>query len=302
MFKLKNFLFSCCSAQSTNKDTEVDCTSNNTPYKIESPIPSAQGNSNKYYATDRISDLDITKGPKLKLIAIEGSLIPINTEFIINAGGLINGGRSKQDGETYIGHLANKKGDKANANDIVLEDFSVGPQHSLIKYDPERRKYFLQDLGEGSGTFIKIEEELELKSGYIVSFSDSHMLIHTRDDNMVSEDDQKTTHEDKKGNITIKFLDGPKVDQVYRFKSEDKQIKIGRMNDCHIKFDDNNLSRYQCTFKYVNNAWYIIDGVKNKPSTNGTWLLVDNTVELFHQMIVKIGQTLFKIEIIPGAL
>jgi len=98
----------------------------------------------------------------------------------------------------------------------------------------------------------------------------------------------------KKGDITIKFLDGPKIDQVFKFKAEDKTIKIGRMADCQIKFDDNNLSRYQCTFKHFNNAWHIIDGFRSKPSTNGTWLLLGDRIELVHEMVIKIGQTLFK--------
>ena len=255
-----------------------------------------------------MTELELLKGPKLKLIAIEGTLLPLETEFVINPKGLINEKQSRRDGETYIGLQKDQPGSRGVNNDIVLEDSSVGNQHCLIKYHPERKKYYLQDLGEGSGTFIKIEKELELKSGFIISFSDSHMLIHTRDMDLNSglEDDPKVLQEDKRGNITIKFLDGPKIDQVFRFKAEDKIVKIGRMNDCQIKFDDNNLSRYQCTFKFLNGAWhiidgYIIDGLRTKSSTNGTWLLVDNTIELFNDMVLKIGQTLFKLEIDSGS-
>jgi len=304
MFKLKSFFFSCCTVQPINKDTEENFTPNGVVPKGDNSGQIVKSNSNKYVVNEKITESEISKGPKLKIVAVEGTLIPLNTEFKVNPGGIVGGGRLKQDGETYIGYLKSAKGDKTVLNDIVLEDSSVGAQHCLIKYNREKKKYYLQDLGEGSGTFIKIEKELELKSGYIISFSDSHMLIHTRDPDLQlpSDEEQKHLQEDKKGNITIKFLDGPKVDQVFRFKAEDKVIKIGRMNDCQIKFDDNNLSRYQCTFKYFNNSWHIIDGFRTKPSTNGTWLLVDNTIEVSHEMIVKIGQTLFRIEVEPGSL
>ena len=48
----------------------------------------------------------------------------------------------------------------------------------------------------GTGTFIKIDKELKLQSGYIISYGDSHMVV--------------TAKQDK---IHLKFLDGPKLDQ-----------------------------------------------------------------------------------------
>ena len=48
--------------------------------------------------------------------------------------------------------------------------------------------------------------------------------------------------------IQIKFLEGPKTDQVFTFFEQNEKIKIGRVNDCDIKFDDSALSRYQCQY------------------------------------------------------
>jgi hypothetical protein len=35
----------------------------------------------------------------------------------------------------------------------------------------------LKDLGEGSGTFIKVETNFVLKNGHIVSFGENHMVV-----------------------------------------------------------------------------------------------------------------------------
>jgi hypothetical protein len=37
--------------------------------------------------------------------------------------------------------------------------------------------YVLRDLGEGTGTFMKVEKQTILKNGNIISFGDSHMVI-----------------------------------------------------------------------------------------------------------------------------
>jgi len=50
--------------------------------------------------------------------------------------------------------------------------------------------------------------------------------------------------------ITLKFLDGPKIDKEYTFTEFEKVIRIGRMSSCQIKFDDNSLSRLQCQLEW----------------------------------------------------
>lgn len=32
----------------------------------------------------------------------------------------------------------------------------MGEKHFVIKYDVETKRYYIKDLGDGSGTFIKI--------------------------------------------------------------------------------------------------------------------------------------------------
>ena len=47
----------------------------------------------------------------------------------------------------------------------------------MIKYNIEKNFFNLRDVGDGSGTFIKVDREMVLKNGHIVSFGDSHMVV-----------------------------------------------------------------------------------------------------------------------------
>ena len=67
------------------------------------------------------------------------------------------------------------------------------------------------------------------------------------------------------------------------------------MVDCSIRIDDNSLSRYHCIFQFEN-QWALVDGDGEKQSTNGTWLFAENFMELYDQMVFKVGETLFKIQ------
>lgn len=87
-------------------------------------------------------------------------------------------------------------------NDIILseKEKGVGKRHFMIQYDKKfKNKFAIRDLGEGMGTFIRIENHLHLKTNNIISFGDSHMI---------------TSIDFNEGSkITLKFIDGPKVDQ-----------------------------------------------------------------------------------------
>jgi len=114
----------------------------------------------------------------------------------------------------------------------------IGKRHMVIKYNEVDKKYYLRDLGDGSGTFVRIDNsrDLILKHGFIISFGDSHMVVQ------FSSDIDQVTHKIVQ-KVTFKFLDGPKIDKSFTFDEKSEIIKIGRMSQCQIKFDDNSLSR-----------------------------------------------------------
>ena len=44
------------------------------------------------------------------------------------------------------------------------------------------------------------------------------------------------------------------------------------MPDCEIRIEDNLLSKYQSSIKYIpGSGWTLLDGYNGKPSTNSNW-------------------------------
>ena len=68
-----------------------------------------------------------------------------------------------------------------------------------------------------------------------------------------------------------------------------------------VKIEDNLLSKIQCTVFYSHSGgWTLADGdlQNHKGSTNGTWLYINEDLELVEGMIFKSCQTLFQVSII----
>lgn len=189
-----------------------------------------------------IPESEIDRAPLLKLEIIEGS--SIGAYYHINACGLVGQeGRGRKDGCVLVGSQEYANQIDEPYNDIVIDSddsSEIGKRHFLIKYNIDTTGYYLRDLGDGNGTFVRLDTPLVLKTGFIISFGDSHMFIQIVED--LNECISK---------LEIKFLDGPKTDQTYTFMEalgqEDsrvaKTIKIGRMAECDIKFNSKGLSR-----------------------------------------------------------
>lgn len=97
----------------------------------------------------------------------------------------------------------------------------------------------------------------------------------------------------------MKFLEGPKAQEVYHFLPDSEKILVGRMVECKVKFDDSSMSRYQCSMNYrEDQGWVLFDGTGDKKSTNGTWLFVENDYEIFNGMVFKAGKTLFEVHVV----
>jgi pSer/pThr/pTyr-binding forkhead associated (FHA) protein len=256
-----------------------------------SPMPAGSASLDETSLSISVINLlekDVDAAPKLIITTAEGNSVTNPVQMKINALGLEGSLRKKQDGITYIGSVLNDGNQVLNDFVIPEDSSSLGRRHLMIRFNPSSHKYYLKDLGEGSGTFVKIDIPILLKQGYIISFGESHMV--TQFDQGPS---QYCLHRES---ITLKFLDGPKVDQMFTYQPGEKQITIGRMAECNIRFDDNSLSRYQCSLYHVaGKGWMVTDGDGKKGSTNGTWLFVDDMFEIFNNMVFKAGQTLFQV-------
>lgn len=225
--------------------------------------------------------------PRLEIKVLDGTLLSPGETFKISPSGLEGSIRGVSDGEVYFGGVAKVK--ETVVNDYVLpNEEGVGNRHFLVKYHSVERKYTIRDLGEGTGTFIKLTTKLLLRDNYILSFGENHMIVHHCE--VINQEEAK---------ITVKFIDGPKSDQVFQFHSQESPLKIGRQGDCQIRFEDNSLSRYQCLLTYeTGTGWFIQDGDGHKTSTNGTWLFADFAFDIFDRLVFKAGQSLFEVTVL----
>lgn len=77
---------------------------------------------------------------------------------------MIGSKRNKNDGCTIIGSQQfNQNGEVFN--DFVIDpiDTCIGKRHMVIKYNMDNKSYYIRDLGEGSGTFVRLDVPLVRK-------------------------------------------------------------------------------------------------------------------------------------------
>lgn len=251
---------------------------------------------------------EIRNADVLVIDVIEGPEVNRGTSLEINACGLKGSLRGKNDGCTILGSQSQRVHGE-HMNDFVIaqdENDGIGDRHMIIKYYMRDKGYYIRDLGKGSGTFVRLDVPLSLKNGFIISFGTSHLTVNffpgdsSRSKSRGGDEGAPNAYGQRSGGnesrIQLKFIDGPKLDQVYTFKASEK-ILIGRLPHCNILFDDTQLSRQQCMIEYINDEWVLKDGDGVKTSTNGTWLFVDELFKIYDGMVFKAGQTLFRTKI-----
>ena len=65
----------------------------------------------------------------------------------------------------------------------------------VIKFEQTNNKYYIKDLEDGMGTFLKITKPLLLQEGYLILYGDNYMVISAGKDQSIS----------------VEFLEGSKV-------------------------------------------------------------------------------------------
>lgn len=185
MSVFKYILKWCCSSSSENEEEKIQNTNKKENCHIKNPSEDTFIQGHCPYEEGSIiaapspkMDGSSTDLPKLKIRITESSVIPVGTILNINPIGLENSKRNKGDFKTFIGSKLMDNGEILN--DFVIEESSkgMGKQHLVIKFNTSIQKYSIADLGDGSGTFVRIDSALVLKDGYIISFGNSHMTIH----------------------------------------------------------------------------------------------------------------------------
>ena len=123
------------------------------------------------------ADSIVINEKNLKIEVIESYSIKVGTVFEINAGEMPKSNRNIKDGCIYFGSYSGD--DPSKMNDVIIspEEDGFGKRHFAIEYDGINKKYYLKDLGDGSGTFMKVISRTQLKNNTIILFGCTHLLI-----------------------------------------------------------------------------------------------------------------------------
>ena len=219
--------------------------------------------------------------------------LPIGLQLHIDQYGLKNSIRNEKDGITYFGFQTEEE---LNTNPYI--DYLLGPKdqeydeqfigkHFQIRFDWEIKKYFIKDLGNGFGTFIKLINELKIKDNLLINIGETYIVF-----SFINENENE---------LMIKIFTGDEQCNTYSFNnSNQKYIIIGRDSSlCDVIVEDRMLSRIHCYVNYKeednNKGWYIKDGdTKGKKSTNDTWFYSAEETLIYDKMIFKTNHILFK--------
>ena len=190
-----------------------------------------------------------TPGLKLLLEVRDSPSVQAGKVFQITPTGMVASPRQVVDGKTIIG------GDDNECDIVLSRDADIGKMHCVIEYNAKNRAFYVKDLGDGNGTFIRVEGSRELRNGNVVNFGDSHARV------MISD-----------STLSLQFYEGPLTDQEVTFLASQQPIGIGRTKDCLLRIDDSKLSINHCFLTYsLETSWVIRDGNGSKHSANGTW-------------------------------
>ena len=219
----------------------------------------------------KITDEEIAKVKPFSISSINGGNLFNGKEIIINAGGFIN--KKIKNGITLFGNNVNNDLDiHLNYNEIKYSVYDHLPYFFMIFYKRESKKYYIKP-NKDIYIYMKIQRNKKNKI-YKDAFTIGSNLFTVR------------TLKTRNNTIEISFND-----KTYKFPKEKSEITIGRDKNCDIVLlNERDVSRIQTSiyFDFKEDDWFIIDGSKEKESTNGTWLTLMNTTEIYDNMILEI--------------
>jgi pSer/pThr/pTyr-binding forkhead associated (FHA) protein len=242
-----------------------------------------------------INDENI-KYTNLDLEVINSWNLPKGLKLHIYKDKLKNSLRKGNDGKIYFGFENDSESD---INTELKLDYILMPKdneydekfigiHFMIRYDENKCKYYIKDLGSGYGTFIKLINPMKITNNLLINIGESFIVFNLDDDGK---------------NISLKLFTGDEQSETYEYTFNKKIITIGRDKDSDVFIDDKLLSRKQCYIYYQedenddnnNYTWFINDGdINGKKSTNDTWIYSIKDTLIYDQMIFKTNHNLFR--------
>ena len=255
------------------------------------------------------TNMNLNYEPEKNLILeMETENHEIRDKITITPNGMINSLREKNkenDSTTYFGYKfeegtlnnidyylpsypTGKSAElKENTNSNMLNinssiDKNKGPFFKIY-YDTNKHLYFLQDLGVGYGTFIKLQEETIIKENSIINIGESYLIFSFDKKNL------QLNQEINDDDLFLKIYSNENEYEPIICKNNPEIIyTVGRSDKCDVLIKDKMLSRVHCILTYIDNNWYIRDGnEEGNDSTNGTWLYASDEIEIKEGLIFK---------------
>lgn len=169
-----------------------------------------------------------------------------------------------------------------SSNQISIIDESVSRHHAKIECDGA--KFSLKDIGSTTGTFIKIQEPLQVREDMIIeigSYQFQVSFIHIA-----------RGYGEEESHIELTVYESPdEMSDKYLIYSESS---IGRKSSCTLSFpDDLHMSNLHCKFNLIGDRFIFED----MASTNGSWLRLSKEgttsapYPLDRNAVFKIGNT-----------
>lgn len=273
-----------------NQKPDQNNQDNANPQKKEDPLMEYINSSRE------ITQTEINEAPLLILDEDSNGMLFNKKQLKINAAGLI-GGRNAKDGVAIFGqhNPSNAETFKADFEINYKENLSY-PYVFAIYYQRDSKSYFIRAYsGTSSDNRILF---VKLSGNYSIPLKQKEII--------------------SAGNVIFQVtpLEGKKIEIINLSKKDSgtdpkkifdpantKEVTIGRETKCNFSFPkDKSFSRCQTTFSFVEKEqiWYIIDGSKNKSSTNGTWAFGTHSFLIKDQMTVEILTTKVKFTLIQN--
>jgi pSer/pThr/pTyr-binding forkhead associated (FHA) protein len=167
-----------------------------------------------------------------------------------------------------------------------------------IYYNFISKKYYIKDLGNGFGTFIKLKDKFYIIDNSLINIGDSYLLFSY---NKPESDGNINEQIENLNNNRILYCQPYNGDKKYETIIFQNYVKnyftIGRKEDCDLNIQDKMLSKIHCLLVYSEEeGWYIIDGDEyGNHSTNGTWIFAFDDIELLNGMYFKSNSHLFSV-------
>jgi hypothetical protein len=226
-----------------------------------------------------------------------------------------------KDNVSYFGCLENNSDNNTNEIDknnnavdylLPLKHCEKMGRFFKIQYIPKINEYIIKDMGNGLGTFIKIQDYIYIRNNSMINIGDTYLIFNFFEPN----DNMKTIEKkEKEKNINgvgqklkVKLFESKNNNDMKEFvfdNNAESVIHIGRKNHGNnIELNDHLSSKVNCMVQYNSEkGWIIKDGnetiskdgdIKRNYSTNGTWFLAVENIKIVDKMIFKSNFNIFR--------